>query len=187
MKKLFAILLAVAVICALSLTAFAATDTITDFENDKTIDVLGTYNDQFVQKYSVALTWGSMAFTYQTQAATWDEVAHVWNKTGTEGWVYDEGANEIDVVNHSSQDVTATFAFAAENNSGIAGDFDSEATVWNDTDAALEMPVQLNPDEDATEAYAGVTTYTVALELSNALVETWVAGTSVGTITISFE
>lgn len=189
MKKLIAVLMAIAMIAALSVTAFAAAETLSGTEGnvpaDKEITVTGTYNDQYVQEYHVALTWGSMAFTYNTQVAAWNESTHLWETSGEAGWTCDENANKITLVNHSSQNVTATFEY--ETTVSIDGTFASEDAAWNGTENKMVMPVQVNPDPDADTAYEGVTTYTVTLTLDNNDVpaEDLNAGT-VGTITISF-
>lgn len=189
MKKLFAILLAVAVICALGVTAFAAEDTLSGTEGNvpanKEITVTGTYNDQYVQEYHVDLTWGSMAFTYNTQVAAWDESTHLWVTSGEAGWTCEANANKITLVNHSSQELTATFAYATT--VSIDGTFASEDAAWNDAENKMVMPCEENTDPDATTAYEDVTTYAVTLTLDNNDVPAadLNAGT-VGTITISF-
>lgn len=135
MKKLFAILLAVAVICALSVTAFAAagSDTISgaaipaDPDNKVSITVQGIYSAAAadIHAYKVDIEWGAMAFKYTPAQKQWDTTDHNWEDVPGGGWsCVTEGNNTITVKNHSSKAIDATFAFAAASGfTGINGEF----------------------------------------------------------------
>lgn len=182
MKKLIAVLMAIAMIAALSVTAFA--DTLDALTPAQSKDVTATYSDRNTKPatYSIELVWGSMEFTYQTVIQDWNATSHKWeDRVGAEaGWVCASGANEITISNDSSVAVNAAFAYAAKNESGVAGAFsvaDAQASAWTANTNTLAMAVAAE-DTDATE-------YVVTLTLSNALDAEWVDDTAVGAVTIT--
>ena len=124
MKKMFAILLAVAVICALSVTALAATITP---EGLASKDVTGQYQagSADVQGYKVAIAWGDMTFKYTDATRTWNTTDLEWDESGA-GWTVVDNSNTITLTNSSSEDIKATFTFAAAQGSGITGKFTDE-------------------------------------------------------------
>lgn len=114
MKKLFAIVLAVALIAAMSVTAFAAN--VTANGNTEKV-VTGTFvNEQLTDTYKVDIAWGAMAFNYKIADKTWSTDSHNWiaNENAVAGWVVAaENGNKITLTNHSSQKVTAAFEYTA--------------------------------------------------------------------------
>lgn len=108
MKKLFAILLAVAMIAALSVTAFAA-------DKDSTgafdpIAVQGTYNASgYTDTYLITLEYAGLSFTYNAAGYTWDGAQLKWVESAEAAWS-GSTTGTITVTNKSSKAITATFA-----------------------------------------------------------------------------
>lgn len=118
MKKLFAILLAVAVICALSVTAFAAEESKNAVGEFTPIDVTGTVNELgYAHTYKVTLSYTSMAFEYSEGTRTWDAENMVWGAPNN-AWVTDKAT--ITITNQSSKDIEATVIAAGENGVNLA-------------------------------------------------------------------
>lgn len=132
MKKMFAILLAVALVAALSVTAMAADNAAGSLVGNNSKVVQGIYAaGADVDAYKVAITWGDMQFTYAAAQRVWDTENYEWDTTQAAGWSVVEGkTNTITVVNHSSEDITATFTWTAgANYNGIGANFtDDEGT-----------------------------------------------------------
>lgn len=117
MKKLFAILLAVAMVATLALPTFAATEleespAKNQGAGDYTIGVSGTYTAGSTAKdvISVDVAWESMSFTYTAGGSTYDPGTH---KTTTTDGAWSTNKAGITVTNHSNTAVSATFAFTA--------------------------------------------------------------------------
>ncbi len=130
MKKLFAILLAVALVAALSVTAMAADNAGASLEGESSKVVKGIYAaGADVDQYKVAITWGDMQFTYAAAQRVWDTDNYEWDTTQAAGWSVVEGkTNTITVVNHSSEAITATFTWtAAANFTGVGANFTDNA------------------------------------------------------------
>ena len=75
MKKLFTILLAVAMLASMSVTAFAADDTVTTDGGSKDISVNAKYVDGVFTPdvISADIEWGAMEFTYSVGGTkVWD-------------------------------------------------------------------------------------------------------------------
>lgn len=127
MKKMFAILLAVALVAALSVTAMAATITPVG-EASKVVTGQYQAGSADVQGYKVAIEWGDMTFKYTDATRTWNTTDLEWDESGA-GWTVVNNSNTITLTNSSSVDVTATFTFTPAVNSGISGKFtDDEGT-----------------------------------------------------------
>ena len=113
MKKLFTILLAVAMLASMSVTAFAADDTVTTDGGSKDISVNAKYVDgvSTPDVISADIEWGAMEFTYSVGGTkVWDAQTHQYTVTGaTSGW--SENGNTVKVTNHSNVDVKATFTY----------------------------------------------------------------------------
>ena len=125
MKKLFAILLAVAVVCALSVTAMATTITPVG-EASKVVTGQYQAGSADVQAYKVAIVWGDMTFKYTDNTKTWNTTDLKWDESGA-GWTVVNNSNTITLTNSSSEDIEATFTFTAAEGSGITGKFTNEA------------------------------------------------------------
>ena len=176
-KKLFAVGLAAALICVMTIPAFAEADnkTISGLTDSASFAVTGTYvaGGSAATVYSVDISWGSMDFTYTgASAGTWTPSTHTYDGSTEGQWNCDEGANVITVKNHSNAEVTVNFAYAsAENYSGIKGDFS------NDGKLALATAV----GTEVENAPSG----SVSLGLSGALTEVASEGVTIGTVTVT--
>ena len=126
MKKIFAAIIALAMVFSLSVTAFAAEGSDTGIQpgESSSIDVTAkTESDTSTEtKYSVDITWESMTFTYTEKGTkVWDPATHTYS-TDTTGSGWDKTTAEITVTNHSNAEVTATVTYAeADQSSGITG------------------------------------------------------------------
>ena len=174
MKKFAVLLLTLALFCALAIPSFAAT-TIGKNESSSA-NVKGTYvsGGTAAIVYSVDIKWGSMEFTYTTASqGTWNPQTHQYDGATTAGWSYADGANEVEVTNHSNRDVTVTFSYEkAAGYDSITGEFDVAAKT-------LEAGEVGNVD-----GAAGVT---ATLTLSGSLASNVTTSTKVGTVKISVE
>lgn len=117
MKKLFAILLAIALLCTMSVSAFAATVDTTGSETSKDLTVKYA-EGQKNHAHAATIQWNSMEFTYHAGTQTWN--------TETMKWEYEDGvwseASTVKVSNKSSEAITVKFAFtAAEQANGVTG------------------------------------------------------------------
>ena len=123
MKKLFTILLAVAMLTSMSVTAFAADDTVTTDGGSKDISVNAKYVDgaSTPEVISADIEWGAMEFTYSMGGTkVWDAQNHQYTVTdATGGWI--ENGNTAKATNHSNVDVKATFTYAPESGNTLAG------------------------------------------------------------------
>lgn len=152
MKKLFAILLAVAMIAAMAVVASAET---LNALTDQTIDVNGTFNAyEQTAEYNLTIGWGTMSFTYTEATEQWDEVNHKWIDDEAASWAAE--GNTITLKNDSSAAVAAEFDFATEVE-------DLVATFTCDDEDVFAADV-LTMDVAAEDTPA--TTYTVTMTLS---------------------
>lgn len=124
MKKIVAIVLCMIIIASSSIIVYAAqTVTGTSTDGNFTYNPSGG-NSQIITasyettdttpSYSVDITWGSLKYVYEA-TGTWNinDTKYVWSVT--KDWTCASGANEIKMVNHSNQEVTATFEFSPVN------------------------------------------------------------------------
>lgn len=178
-KKLFAAVLAAALMAVTAVPAFADSNKITEVNGTASHEVKGTYAEggESATVYSVDIAWGSMEFTYTAASeGDWDPTTHGY-KSGTESgtWSCDDGENTITVKNHSNDAVTVAFEYTPGSSySGISGSFDkatlSLATaVGTNVDNAPSGTAKLtisggSLDSSATE---GVTIGTVTVTLQN--------------------
>ena len=144
MKKIFAAMIALAMVLSLSVAAFAAEGSNTGNKpgESQSIDVTAKTETSSSTEtvYSVDITWESMTFTYvESETKVWDSATHTYSTTTTSGW--DKTEAKITVTNHSNAAVTATVTYAAsDESSGITG------TITNGTDT-LDAGVENKPNE----------------------------------------
>lgn len=122
MKKLFPALLAIMVLAAASLTAFASGNSKNAGENTE-IDVIGKYVEgNAATLISVDISWDDMSFTYNDGERTWDPDKHEYI-TSDGSWTNEK--KTISVRNHSNTAVRAEFSFTSSLD-GIGGSFGSK-------------------------------------------------------------
>ena len=171
MKKLFATLLAVAMLASLSVTAFAAENT---GATPTDITVNGTYaagqiSDEII---SVDVAWDAMDFTYTgASQGTWNPVTHTYEGATEGGWSNNTPA--ITVTNHSNVAVNATLGFTA-NVTGVVGTFTEASGTENDNILNLATA-------EGTEV-ANAPTATANFGISGAAID---ANKALGTITVT--
>lgn len=170
MKKFAVLLLTLALFCAMSVPAFAAT--ISDTRRQDFQNVFGTYQaGSATTVYSVDITWGSMEFTYvDASDGEWNPLTHTYDGATTAGWTCDEGANEITVTNHSNAAVGVTLTYSAtEGYADIRGTFDNSTL-------SLATAVGTARDEAPTA--------TATLTLSGALASTVTEKAMIGQVIV---
>ena len=171
MKKLFATLLAVAMLASMSVTAFAAT-------NDGTQDTEITVNGSFVsgtagaETISVDVEWDAMDFTYTAPSqGTWNPANHTYEGATAGGW--SDNTPAITVKNHSNVAVNATLGFKADV-AGVVGTFTETSGTENNNIPNLATAV-------GTEV-ANAPTATANFGISGAAID---ANKALGTITVT--
>lgn len=185
MKKILSILCAAAVVCCMSVTAFAAgpdagnTD-ITSLNGNAEIDVnIAATMVEEQPAYSVNVAWESMSFTYTDVAKTWSTSSHTW--TGDDG-SWSAATSDITVINHSSEnvDVAATYT-AAE-----LGKFEEDQEYLGVTVGLEDFGTkQLQAgDEDNLDGVDGDNMATAQLSVSGTPTQT-IANAKVGTVTVT--
>ena len=171
MKKIFAILLTVAMLATMSVTAFAAENT----GGDTTINVKGTYvgAQGAGEKISVDIAWEGMEFTYTDGAAgEWLPGEHKYADDAEGSWSTNKGT--ITVTNHSNVAVTATLSFTTAVN-GVIGTFTETSGTANDNVLTLATAV----DTEVANAPAATAEFAIS---GAAITET---KDELGTITVT--
>lgn len=147
MKKLFAILLAIAMIAALSVTAFAADNAAGSLQGGNEVAVFGKYiaAGTPIDVYEVVIEWDTMKFDYTDAQMIWSTEELDWVVDRAAAWsVASDSSNDITLTNKSSKDVVATFTWtASQNYTGITA-------AWTGlTDNKVTVLSALNNDGDA--------------------------------------
>ena len=175
MKKLFTILLAVAMLASMSVTAFAAEDTVTTDGGSKEISVNAKYVDgvSTPDVISADIEWGAMEFTYSVGGTkVWDAQTHQYTVTdATGGW--SENGNTVKVTNHSNVDVKTTFTYAAESGNTLTGAF-----TYDNGKTAVSLAKGVEGQVNAADYV------TATLKLSGTPSDTMTDFTKVGSITV---
>ena len=114
MKKLVSMLVAAALVCTMSTTAFAADQTGVD-TGSYSADVKGTYQaGSSGAVYSVDIAWTDMSFIYTGAGeGTWDPETHQYSGGSSEG-AWTASNDSITVTNHSNAAVKATASYQPE-------------------------------------------------------------------------
>lgn len=173
MKKIFVIIFASVLIFAASVTAFAASP-ITAKGGSDSAEVKGTYVAGGTAEtiYSVDVAWGSMEFTYtDASEGTWNPSNHKYDGGRAAAWSCSDGANKINVTNHSNAAVTVRFSYASESEySEIIGSFSNE-------EANLASAVDTEPLNAPSDS--------VILNLNGVLSSEKTVSTKIGTVTVT--
>lgn len=186
MKKVIAILLAVVMCAAMSVSVFAKELTGDNNKGngagDYTIAVSGklTSGNKAESKISVDITWDAMVFTYNTGTPEYNDTTHK-NETPNAGWVDEK--KSITVTNHSNCDVEIKFGFTSGID-GINGTFYDKKDNQYDV---LKADLQLQSGEDTTLDGVGYTTpsATVYFGISGSAITS--DNASLGNITINIK
>lgn len=176
-KKLFAAVLAAALMAVTAVPAFADNNKITEVNGTASHDVKGTYAAGSASDtvYSVDITWGSMEFTYTAASeGDWDPATHGY-KNGTESGTWsckNSGGDTITVKNHSNAAVKVELTYASESNySSISGSFDK---------ATLSLATAVGTHFDS--APSGTATLTIS---GGSLDSSAAEGVKIGTVTVT--
>ena len=130
MKKLFATLLAVAMLASVSVTAFAAETNNGTQDTEITVDGFYVSGAAGSSVISVDIEWEAMNFTYSaTSEGTWNPATHAYDGQTEGGW--SDNTPAITVTNHSNVAVNATLGFTADV-TGVVGTFTEASGTEND-------------------------------------------------------
>ena len=148
MKKLSAVVLALAMAMSLCTTAFATEPTrnrkISTLPGNQNITVTGTYAGDPSETYSVDVEWGAMKFTYNANGKTqWNPESHEYDLAdGGEAAKWEYEGNTVTVTNHSNKDVNVNFSFAKD--TSVKGDYTVKFDYTDSTNAVTADTVKLN-------------------------------------------
>lgn len=96
MKKIITLLMTLAMVMSLSVTAFAS-----DLGGSKDVTAKYEQNESEQPIYNVDLNWGDLTFTYtETTTKVWNPETHTYDTTTTGSW--DKTETAITVTNHSN-------------------------------------------------------------------------------------
>jgi len=182
MKKIITSIIAVSMMAAISVPAFAAdtpaSNTVTDITDLGDLgnhDVEVKYDDSTNETiYSIDIVWGAMQFNYS--AGTWDPATHSYkNDDNSAGFTpVEEGADKVTITNHTNKALKATVAYSAEATyNGITG----TVTPADATEIATAVKT----------AVADAPSKEFKLELGGAPADQIADYTKVGTLTITLE
>ena len=163
MKKIITLLMALAMVMSLSVTAFAS-----DLGGSKDVTAKYEQNESEQPIYNVDLNWGDLTFTYtETTTKVWNPETHTYDTTTTGSW------DKITVTNHSNVSVDVAMSVTPVDGTGV----DVSLTGGNATLAAGEVgnvdgaasvtgtiTVSGKPNSTVTEDGIKVASITVTIE-----------------------
>ena len=180
MKKIFAILMTVAILCTMSVTAFATTIDTTGSNASAELTVKYSAGSQ-TDAYAATIAWGSMEFTYTAATKTWNTTDLKWEESNSGAWSAgsDSGAGVVTITNRSSQAITAKFSWNAETDAkGVTGFTVNGSAI---VDSGYSIPTA----DGASSNSAHIGTYTILP--TGDYTGTDDTAVKVGTITITLE
>lgn len=184
MKKVIMTILALAMVSAMSINAFAATELTTspatkNGEGEYEIGVSARYVDGISagETVSVYIEWGKMEFTYSVGGTKeWNADSHTYTvKNPTAAWI--ESGNTVTLTNHSNVDVKAIFTYT-DNANKLTGSFTYDNNKTADTNGAITLTKAM---ENNT---VNVDKVTATLNLSGTPDNTLTDFTKVGKVTV---
>ena len=170
MKKLVSMLVAAALVCTMSTTAFAA-DQDGVGTGSYSADVKGTYQagGSGAVVYSVDIAWTDMSFTYTgAGGGPWNPETHQYSGSSEGAWTASN--DSITVTNHSNVAVKATASYQAETG------YESTTMTFGNNGATVATAV-------GTEV-ASAPSATITVTPGGTLAES-ANGGKIGTITVS--
>lgn len=174
MKKIFAVILTIALLSFASINTFAASP-IESYGGSDSAEVKGTYKagSSAATVYSVEISWGSMEFTYtDASKGTWNPVDHKYDGVKVAEWSCAEGENKIEVKNHSNADVSVQLSYTPNSGYGeITGTFKNSSS----------LDLESAEGKEPTNAPSLTATLNLDGELSNETPEK----TTIGTVTVT--
>lgn len=173
MKKILALILAVALVMSMAVTASAANGVANG--GTDSAEVKGNYSSKAtVTIYSVDIAWEGLSFTYNGAfEGTWNPQTHEYEDATAAGWA--AGTGKITVTNHSNTDITATPSYTAADAYKDAGmSFSTNAlkvtTADNGTNGAAGTAVQgtitVTPTGSLPEGTKDATIGTITITIS---------------------
>lgn len=187
MKKILSLILALALVMALSVTAFAAEPPVTTLPGSGNASIEATFSqpdDQVVHNYSVTIAWaqtGTLKYTTDQAIYTWNTTDLKYDNTtsGDADWTIENAQVTITVTNRSDVAITATCGdpdpVTTTGVTVITGSYDSTSNGTLSLDSAA--PAELTGVGSETTASA---VYTIT-GVDGAIT----APGSIGTITVS--
>lgn len=173
MKKIFAVILTIALFSFASINTFAASP-IESYGGSDSAEVKGTYiaGSSAATVYSVEISWGSMEFTYtDASKGTWNPKDHKYDGVKEAEWSCAEGENKIEVKNHSNADVKVQLSYTPNS------EYNKITGIFSDSSLNLISAEGKEP----TNAPLGSAT----LNLDGELSEKTPAKTTIGTVTVT--
>ena len=150
MKKIIAMLLAVVMVCALSVSAFALDAT----TGEATQNVNGSYVQATPEDavYNITISWTTATFQYVVADKVWDAVDHVWEDPADLNGAFQAAAYSVTITNDSSAAITAYAVFADSSEEfEITGVLkNGDAVVNAEAPAELAAPIASNEGRAVT-------------------------------------